>query len=336
MLLSVCVAVRYYSRLFEESLTFLGEMFDDEAGDAEVIILFNQTDARLSELAERTIQKFPRITFIAFEGTRSRRDLFWNLASEGTGKYVWFLDDGVLPTKGSASLIMSIMRDDKLADRLKVLMLNTGKFAEDYRREMAAMEELVVFKTIKESTRYDKGLDLLNAFNLEDLLDVHSMVFERESFLKSTFVQHPEQWDHPHLRAFIELASRGATCYFPRICTLARDTKLAKDKPRLTTLHFCELPVLYKLAADRGVPKSKSLGQIQRILDRNHREAVSMLLAREHFRPQIEGMWKHCAGSAFFWFMVFPLDVLFTPAPLRRFFRKMLAKSSPDLVYNPA
>lgn len=335
MLLSVCVAARYYSRLFEESLTLLQEQIGDEAHSCEIIVLFNAGDQRLVELADRASQSHPGITFVSYPGAPSRRDFFWTLAHEATGRYVWFMDDGVLPMKGSASLIMSILNDDQLAVNLRVLLLNSGKFANDFRKEMQSMEELVVFKTIKESIRFEKGFEFMNYFGLEDLLDIHAMVFEREAFLKTTFVQHPEAWENPHLRALVEMAGRGATCYFPRICTLARDSGIDRDLPRKAQVHQAELPWLYKHAMERGAPGGKARDRAAKLYSRHSREVVTMLLYREQFKPLIAQVWKHQSRRIGFWFTVFPLELLFLTKPARLFFRWFLGKVEPGYLYTP-
>ncbi len=336
MLLSVCVAVRYYSRLFEESLTFLAELLKDEEGSAEIIILFNATDERLLALAERTSERFPQISLVSYEGTRSRRDLMWSLAQEAKGKFLWFLGDGVLPMKGSASLILSIINDDKLSIGMKVLLLNTGKFAEDYQREMQNMEELVVFKTIKESNQFARGLDFMKYFALEDLLAPHAMVFDKAAFLRTSFASFPETMEHPHLVALLECANQGAAVYFPRICTIARDEGLQKDTARRMLHNHCELPMLYKRAAELGVARGNSTTRLNRILGRSYRECAIMLLHREQFQPIIEEVWKHHSKKIVFWFTIFPMDVLLTPAFMRRFAKRILRKTSPDMILDSA
>lgn len=335
MLLSVCVAARYYSRLFEESLKFLEEQLAEDKHSCEILVLFNAADERLVDLANRAWQTNPGIAFVSYDGPLNRRDFFWTLAHEATGKYVWFLDDGVLPMKGSASLIMSILNDDQLAVHLRVLLLNSGKFADDFRKELQAMEELVVFKTIKESNRFENGFDFMNYFGLEDLLEVHSMVFERASFLKTTFAQHPESWENPHLRALVEMAGKGATCYFPRICTLARDSGIDRDLPRKAQIHQAELPWLYKHALAKGAPARRVKDRYSRLYSAHSREVVTMLLYREKFKPLITEVWRHQSGRIGFWFTVLPLEILFSTKMSRAFFRWFLGKVEPGYLYKP-
>ncbi len=335
MLLSVCVAARYYSRLFEESLKFLGEQLAEDKHSCEILVLFNAADERLVELAQRAVSDNPAIAFVSYDGPPNRRDFFWTLAHEAQGRYVWFLDDGVLPMKGSASLIMSILNDEKLARHLRVLLLNSGKFADDFRKEMAAMEELVVFKTIKESNRFEDGFDFMKYFGLEDLLEVHSMVFERASFLKTSFAEHPEGWENPHLRALVEMAGKGATCYFPRICTLARDSGIDRDLPRKALIHQSELPWLYRHALAKGAPAGRVRDRSARLYSAHSREVVTMLLYREQFRPLITEVWRHQSGRPGFWFTVFPMEVLFATRWSRAFFRWFFGKVEPGYLYRP-
>ncbi len=302
MKLSVCVPVGYDAILLKELLKKAAPQISGMADEMELIVLDYDERQRSRELVTEYHKTYDNIFYCA-EPIADPKQRIWRMAQIARGEYIWVLNNLEIPTPGSLDFVYRILFHPMYAHNLRVIVLNYSKFECNVGLTLTSYEQLMDFQHVNESRYFEKGIELLNYFTLIDLRFMGSMILHRPGFLKTSFLEHPSDFQYPHLRTLIELLGMGAACYSPRLCTITRSGR--EEVPSVTT-RYREIPELYFLAQDQGFSAKRTSVEVEKLGGQTLNYYFEALKERdwESTAPSVVG--KYHSGHLYYWLYMIP------------------------------
>ncbi|MDX2177626.1 MAG: hypothetical protein SF028_14275 [Candidatus Sumerlaeia bacterium] len=279
MLLSLCLYMSAYTKYSENAILESVAQVRECRDRAEVRLLANQNDRKVVEFVQRLYAADPWVQIEYYADDAPHAELFWRLGRKATGRWVWFIEEGMAAAKGSVLYLIAVVEGITAGMNAKLIVVNSGAFSAGADSEGVGPNELANLKVTASLIELPAGWELLSRFTLDELVRPSLLLMERASWLATSYRDAQAEVQDPHLVSAMELCTRGMVIFFPRVCVMRlSDVFLARGTKRSAVFHLCELPHLYKKAVAKGFNSSRATKEVVRVF-KARRDECALLFA---------------------------------------------------------
>jgi glycosyltransferase involved in cell wall biosynthesis len=308
---SICIPTYNRAKLLKNTLLAVAPQVDIFEKYCELIISDNASEDDTQEVVSEIQKKYNAVKYFRNSHNLGGRQNIWKVTTYSTGQYIWLLGDDDMPTPGAIEHILKVLQDAKTPENLKLLVLNSMKIREGFSKSSISWGESFAFHSLNEDSYFELGLEILNNFPIKELGFISALVFERESWLNSSYQNYPKKWMYAHLAPLVEIASSGNACYSPRICTLGLPSDQSWCLDRGVFSYCYEFPYCYQLAVINGFSEKKANKLLARMWWRTVQQYIKMLIFSDLYKPSIFEIKQYHKQFAYFWLIIFPIHYLF-------------------------
>jgi len=325
VLLSICIPTYNRAKLLKNTLLSIAPQVDIFERHCELIISDNASEDNTQEVASEIIKKYKSVKYFRNSSNLGGRQNIWKVTTYAQGKYIWLLGDDDRPTPGAVEYILGVLKNPETPENLKLLVLNSMKVRNDFTKSSISWGERFAFKPIDELQYFSFGLDILNYFPIKELGFISALVFERESWLNSSYTSYPKKWLYAHLAPLVEIASLGITAYSPRICVLGLPSDQSWCLDRGVFSYCYEFPYCYGIAVNNDFDRRDANNLLSKMWWRTVQQYIKMLIFSDIYKPNIIEIKQYHGQFAYFWLVMLPIHYLFQV--------KLIAKLITQIVY---